>query len=445
MSKQDKVLASVLPDGAYVDAERGLIGALMAGPERALELVNGAGVTGEEYFYLDSAKVCWNGIMELMAEGAPVTEGTLWLKLKSKGYESESGGLLDFISKAAEQPSAEAAGYYAEAVMRGWRKRQVWAEAERMRAEIGSKDPVAVASESAARLLGIVEGERKGSLIKTAREVAEEAVEGIAGWAKIDELKIGLGWDVLDGVLHLEGRKLMTVAARTGGGKSTFLGQLAVESSRRGTGVLVISLEMSARQYGQRFLSYMSGVKLNTLRRNMLKEELEAYQKAQEELKGLEIYFLEGGGMSVMEIRGHIERMVRRNGIKLVLIDYLQLVLPGKRCETREQEVAHVSGVLRHIVGDHGIVVVAASQLNRDIEKTGGRPKLSSLRESGAIENDSDIVLFIHNENEEGMKDKPVLLMIAKNRDGESRVLESYYDRARFKFMPWSERTKEPF
>lgn len=223
---------------------------------------------------------------------------------------------------------------------------------------------------------------------------------------------------------------LIILAARPSVGKTAFalnLARNAAASQIKETPVLLFSLEMSKIQLMSRLLSNESGVLLNNLNSgNLTEDEVKAlHLKGGALLSSYKIYIDDKAGMTLNELRSKSKRMVSKFGVGLIIIDYLQLVDSGLNPKTiREQQIAHISRSLKKLAKELNVPIIAISQLSRSVEERADKePKLSDLRESGAIEQDADIVVFLYRPSKEDIQRDPALankgmVKIAKNRDG---------------------------
>jgi replicative DNA helicase len=225
---------------------------------------------------------------------------------------------------------------------------------------------------------------------------------------------------------------LIIVAARPSMGKTAFALNLAmraagVESSHPGVPVAVFSLEMSTGQITERMLCARACVDLSKLRSNRLEDDDWArLQKAAEDLTRAKIFIDDTPALSIMDLRGRARRLHRKEGVRLIIVDYLQLMRASPRIDSREQQIAEISRGLKAMAKELDIPVIALSQLSRKLEERKGddkKPLLSDLRESGAIEQDADVVIFIHRDSVYQKIDPPpeadaAEIIFGKHRNG---------------------------
>jgi replicative DNA helicase len=238
------------------------------------------------------------------------------------------------------------------------------------------------------------------------------------------------GFRTLDQKLNgLREGNLIIVAARPSVGKSAFLLNMAQHAAvRHQMPIALFSLEMSTIDLGIRMVSSeakIDGFKITSGR--LSDDELEAYGNAAGLLADAPIYIDDTPSISIMELRTKARRIMADKGIKMIMVDYLQL-MRGRNQENRVQEVSEISWGLKALSKELKIPVVAAAQLSRAVAQRGtGMPQLSDLRESGSIEQDADVVMFLHRPDEENRSE--IVLYVAKHRNGEAGVTIPLYFR----------------
>ena len=263
-----------------------------------------------------------------------------------------------------------------------------------------------------------------------ARRVAETMGETIERFHQVQNgtAPQGLmtGFYDLDNILTgMQPGQMVIVAARPGVGKST----LAVDIMRHlsiGENIptAIFSLEMSTHEITTRILASEARVSIKKMRQGgMSSGDWDKVNEAAKKLDAAPLYVDESPENTVMDIVAKTKMMVKRQGVQMVVIDYLQLLRSGKREESRQQEVAGFSRALKLLAKSAGIPVIAVAQLNRESEKNDSKPKPADLRESGALEQDADIIMLLHREemkNPDGARAGEVDVIVAKNRGGET-------------------------
>ena len=241
----------------------------------------------------------------------------------------------------------------------------------------------------------------------------------LTGFPRIDECLLGM-----------RPGQMIVIGARPGVGKTSFALNLMTNAAFNGASVAMFSLEMSKVEIAQRLLAANARVGLQEIRSARIRnEQWPQILQATNDLSQLDIMIDDTPGTTVTEIRAKARRILRGKPLGLVIIDYLQLISPpsgGHRADSRATEVSEMSRGIKIMAKDLGVPVVALSQLNRTVEnRTGKRPQLSDLRESGSIEQDADVVALLDrsmNEDEASREDRPAMnettFIIAKNRSG---------------------------
>lgn len=255
-------------------------------------------------------------------------------------------------------------------------------------------------------------GTRLPQLFKTMEEAQRrgDTITGVpSGFAALDRCTIG--WQPTD---------LIVLAARPSVGKTAFalnLARNAVVDPSHPVAVGIFSLEMSTDQLLKRMLSADSQVELNDINRGIIGGNQQRLEQSASRLHQYPIYVDDTPALSILELRSKSRRMVDKHRVGLIIIDYMQLMAGDlRRNQNREQEIAQISRSLKQLAKELQVPVIALSQLSRDVEKrTDKTPKLSDLRESGAIEQDADVVMFLY--RQDNRKDRGALI-ISKHRNG---------------------------
>ena len=279
-----------------------------------------------------------------------------------------------------------------------------------------------------------------------AKEVCEAG--GVAagvptGYPSLDRMLMGLR----------EGQ-LVIIGARPAVGKTSFALNLALNAASEGYTVAFFSLEMSGKEIAQRFICAHAQVSMSNFRTGKISpQEWANIGQAAEDLSRLDILIDDTPGITVTEIRAKARRMLHNKEKAIIILDYLQLVSPpaGRRAESRTVEVSEMSRALKIMAKELSVPVISLSQLSRAVEsRTGKRPQLSDLRESGSIEQDADIVMFLDrssNEQEAGREDRPpegiTRIIVAKNRSGPIGDVDLVFLAASTKFYELNEHAEE--
>jgi replicative DNA helicase len=234
---------------------------------------------------------------------------------------------------------------------------------------------------------------------------------------------------------------LCIVAARPGVGKTSFLLGVALNAARAGARVAIFSLEMSHEQLIQRLYAVESGINSTRLRTGKLEpHEWDLFVEVTGRLDHLSIFIDDSPGIAVQQMRARCRRLYRENGLDMIIVDYLQLMSAGQtRIENRVQEISTISRGLKELARELNVPVIAAAQLSRAVEqRSDKRPILSDLRESGSIEQDSDIVMFLYRDelyNENTERPNQADVIVAKHRNGPTGIVSLYFRKELTQFV----------
>lgn len=257
---------------------------------------------------------------------------------------------------------------------------------------------------------------------------------------KGETLGVKSGLIDLDRVLNgFQKTDLILLAARPSMGKTALALNIAVNASSKGKVVAIFSLEMGKVQLGNRLLSTASGVNSQYLNTgNLSDEDMDKLVNGLQEMTKCKLYIDDSAGIGIMELRSKTRRIKHEHGLDMVIIDYLQLMQGGK-AENRQQEISEISRSLKGLARELDVPIIALSQLSRSVElRAEKKPQLSDLRESGSLEQDADIVMFLYRDeyyNREEADNKNIAeLIIAKNRNGPTTNLHLRFDKDTTRF-----------
>jgi replicative DNA helicase len=418
-----------------MDAEESVLGSMMLSAEAIASVVE---VLKAEDFYRSAHQRIHESILAIYARGEPVDVITTVEDLKRRQILDAVGGPLYLYQLVEQVPTPASAGYYARIVSEHALLRRLIEAAGQIMAKAYqvSEDPRKVADEAEA-LIYAVSRHRETEQVITIRELVDESMAALEHIHQRDSRFAGVptGFVDLDELTSgLQPGNLIVVAARPGVGKSSFVTNLARNiavgegaQGAPGSPVLMFSLEMSRFEIGMRLLCGEARVAWDKVRSGRVAtDEWTRIADAAETLHEAPLYIVDSGNVTIVDIRAKARRLrSSRQGLGLVIVDYLQLMQGHGRSESRQQEVAEISRSLKLLAKELEIPVIAVSQLNRNPESRGDkRPQLSDLRESGAIEQDADIVMFIHREDSDDPQVKGKAdLIVAKHRNGPTRSI----------------------
>lgn len=393
-----------------------------------------------DQFYRPAHRIVYESILEMTTNGQHPDVISLADKLQAKGQLEAAGGRSFLVDLNASTFALANWRYHMEIVKRTAIQRElIRAAAEINALAYNAPDSLDEVVETAEQTLFNVTERRISSSFRDAPGLVEETFEELSLIASQGDSVVGVptGFKDVDELFHgFRGGDLVILAARPGVGKTSFALNLAVNAAKAGVTVAFFSLEMSSKQLMQRILGAEAMVSLSKLRSGKEQQgDWTALMDASQRLSQLSMFFDDTPGLSILEARAKARRELRNivgtDKKGLIIVDYLQLMQPPvvRRDGNRAVEVGEISRGLKVLAKEMDMPVIALSQLNRAVEMRGKkRPMLADLRESGSIEQDADIVMFIDrsmDEVEAEDSDRPDLgtatLIVAKHRNGATR------------------------
>ena len=416
-----------------LDAERAALGCCLLS-EAALDDVHS--ILRTDDFYSHAHQEIFRLSKAMQLEGRPVDSVTIAERLFATEKLEEIGGPA-YIGQLLEGvPHAAHAEYYAEIVLNLSRRRKLIETATAaIQGAYGSAETSDIVADAEAGLHAILERDAGGQTVSINDALAEV-------FARLDRKEtpgIPMGWSGIDELYEMQRGNLIIVAARPSMGKTGFAGNLLLNTANKGRKSLIFSIEQSRDEITERLLSSytkISGLKISG------KEYLEEHERlalleASSGLSQLPIGIDDDPSVTVSKISAKSRLWKRKHGLDLVVVDYLQLIESEDRKAPREQQVAEISRTLKKLAKQLDIPLVCLAQLNRELEKRPDkRPKLSDLRESGAIEQDASVVMLLHRPEYFNAMDRPgeADVIIAKNRNGKTGTVPLQYDESTITF-----------
>lgn len=416
-----------------IEAEKSVLAACMLNPDAVDEI---ATKLVSENFFRPAHQLIYAGILELNTRHIPIDQISLADRLAAEGQLEAVGGRPYLVELANNTLALTNWKNHTEIVKRNSVLRDlVYASTNINALAYDAPDDTNEVIEDAEKMLFEVTQKRVSSSFQNITDLLTQAFDEIdelvnnknqmagtpTGFTDVDKLFWGL-----------RGGDLLILAARPGVGKTSFALNVATNAAKAGAAVALFSLEMGANQLVQRILCAEARVNLGQLRAGNLQEgDWNAIMNAAATLSGLELYIDDTPGLSLLEMRAKARRQLRDKKKGLIIVDYLQLMQPpsNRRDGNRAVEVAEISRGLKVLAKEMDMPLLALSQLSRAVEMRGSkRPMLSDLRESGSIEQDADIVMFIDRSMDEmeaetdGRPDWGTAeLIVAKHRNGATR------------------------
>ena len=420
----DALIKRVLPHS--LEAEQSVIGSMLMDREA---IITASEIVTADDFYQHQYGVMYESMVELFNEGKPVDLVTLQNRLKEKDVPPEVSSLEFVRDIITTVPTSANVKYYATIV----KEKAVLRRLIRVNEEIANdcylgRDPLeTILADTEKKIFDLLQSRSSGDFVPI-RQVALNVLENIEKASKTKETVTGVPTGFIDLDYKTSGFQpsdFILIAARPSMGKTAFvLNVVDHVAVKKGIPCMVFSLEMSKEQLVNRMLSMESNVDSQKLRTGTLTDsDWDAVVEGVGIIGGSKLIIDDTPGISISELRSKCRKMKLEHGLGMVIIDYLQLMTgSGKSSDNRQQEISEISRSLKALAREMQAPVVALSQLGRACEtRTDHRPMLSDLRESGAIEQDADVVMFLYRDDyynkDSEMKDMAEVI-IAKQRNG---------------------------
>lgn len=414
-----------------VESEQSILGSIILDKDAIITV---AETINPGDFYKEAHKIIYESMLRLNSNNEPIDLITLIEELRKEGHLDNVGGISYLTSLSTIVPTTSNVKYYANIVKEKSVMRQlIKASNEIINLGYGGSTDVQEILDKAEKNIFDISQEKSGDEIKPINLVLQDAYDMIESLYtnKSEVTGITTGFADLNKKINgLQRTDLILVAARPAMGKTAFSLNLVQNAALKGdASVAVFSLEMSKEQLVQRMLSAQSNVELSKIKTGTLGEsDWPRIIDAMAVLSESNIFIDDTPGIKISEIRSKCRRLKIENGLDLILIDYLQLMEGEGKNENRQQEIAKISRSLKILAKELNCPVVALSQLSRSPElRKDHRPILSDLRESGSIEQDADIVMFLYRDeyyHDDSEKKNIGEVIVAKNRHGETGTVE---------------------
>jgi len=438
-----------------IDAEKALLGSILIRPEVMHDIVD---IVQEHSFYSNQNRAVWIVVYELHGKGSPIDLLTVSARLKEKSLLEDAGGMAYLTELINIVPSSTNAGPYAEIVENKYVMRELLRAADLIRGlGYDEESDLHEVLEKAEKALYAVTNKTGSQKFIALKDTLDEAWERLEHMHKTkDELRgVPTGFAELDSKLSgLQKSDLIILAARPSMGKTS----LALDIARKAAvnhkiPVAIFSLEMSSQQLVDRMLAAESQVdswKIRTGHNLSVEHDFKAIGESISRLSEAPIYIDDQPGNNILKMRAVARRLKNEKGLGLIVVDYLQLMLPtnaNKNNDNLVQQVTEISRSLKNLARELDVPVLALSQLSRAVEQRGGKPRLSDLRDSGSIEQDADVVMFIHREANQDMggKKEEAEILIEKHRNGPTGIARLYFDSKKTTFLSMDKGTFQDF
>lgn len=424
-----------------IDAEKALLGAILIKSRAINDIMD---TVAPNHFYAQKHRMIFETMLKLDAENNPIDMVTLTSALRKNNILDKVGGSSYLAELVNFVPSAGNLSQYADLVSKKAALRELIGAAESL-LEVGyaDSDDIDHALDQAEKILHNFAGLAKKKFLSL-KDTLVEAWERFEKLHNSDEALRGIptGFAGLDNLLAgLQPSDLIILAARPSMGKTSFALDIARNTAcRHNIPVCIFSLEMSAQQLADRMIAAESRVDAWKLRVGKIRDDndLTKIRDAMDTLSKAQIYIDDEPGNNIVKMRSVARRLKAEGKLGLIVVDYLQLMIPRRQNDSIVQQVTELSRSLKGLARELDVPVLALSQLNRSVEQRGGRPRLSDLRDSGSIEQDADVVMFIHREDKMDStmeKNNIAQILIEKHRNGPTGMTELYFDGAHVSFM----------
>jgi replicative DNA helicase len=437
------------PPPHNLDAERATLGAMLLNPEAVGRAIEVLGPSGAEVFYHEPHQHIYDAFVAMAGSDRRMDVVTLTGELHQQGTMERAGGASYLASLTRAVPTSANVAHYAGivrdmATLRAVISTSAQFSAQAHGGQVDAKELIAQAVANLSRLADRYSPVTVQDLHSVHQEVVEEAEAIIAEDRHYMGLETGVA--PLDAILGgMQASDYIVIAARPSVGKTALMLQICMHVASKGIPVLVFSLEMSAKSLSMRIMQRTAGVDTSRLRSGFLiREELPKMRNGAQQAIDVPLHICDKPGINILDMQTQARRMAQRYKGKhgLIAVDYLQLMSPIDRKVPRQEQVAEISRGIKAVARETGWTVICLSQFNREADE-GSEPKLSQLRESGAIEQDCDVALLLHREGRQAEYDE-LKLNVAKHRNGPTgsfllhfrRKSQCFYEIARGQVEP---------
>jgi|TARA_B100000945_G_scaffold98469_1_gene77135 replicative DNA helicase len=436
-----------------LSAEKAVLGCLLINKDAIHKTIHSLSINA---FYDEAHKIIYKAICNMFEDGQIVDSVTITDYLKKNKNLKQVGDSYYISGLIEDAPSSENVDYYSDIVKQKYTLRTIINTAIEMSTEAYNEehDPIEILDQAEKKIFELSKETERGEFVSI-NPILEEVLKE---WGtKTDSGLFGIPSGFIDLDEKLSGFQksdLIILAGRPSMGKTalclSIARNVAVDYNKK---VGIFSLEMSKKQLGERLISSESRINSHKIKTSQLpKGDWRKLSTAADSLSKSKIFIDDSPGLNVMELRAKARQLKAEKKIDLLIVDYIQLLNSGTRSENRQQEMSYISRSLKALAKELDIPVICLSQLSRAVEnRTNHRPIMSDLRESGAIEQDADVVLFIYRQfvYTESEEDKNIgEIIIAKHRNGPTGTAKVTFiaDYARFENYEFSDRISDvPF
>ena len=412
-----------------VEAEQAVLGCMLIDPEAAPRVFHT--LTANSFYSTAHAHI-YSAMAALFEKNAAIDTISVTDQLKKSGKLEDVGGAYFITGLSSDAPSATNVEYYAKIVKEKEILRSIIQSAVQMSTQAyDSKEDATAVLDQAEQILFDLSQDAERGRFKSIEPVLHDVLDNWGNRKKGTLTGVPTGYYDLDNILSgLQASDLIICAGRPSMGKTALALSIARNAALEyGHRVGIFSLEMSNTQLVERLITSEARVDSHLVRTGRLpKNEWKRLAQAAGPLSEAEIYIDDSAGLNIMDLRAKARQLKAEHDVQLIIVDYIQLLHAGSNIESRQQEISFISRSLKALAKDLNIPILALSQLSRAVEnRTDHRPIMSDLRESGAIEQDADVILFIFrkyvyskNEEDKGLGE----IIVAKHRNGPTGLVD---------------------
>lgn len=427
-----------------IEAEMALLGSIMLRPDSIYEVID---IITPKSFYANRHAVIFEGMLDLFTKRTPIDLLSLSSRLKEKNHLDQVGGASYLTELVNTVPSSANIKHYAEIVEKKHIMRRL-IDASEYISHLGYDESAELEETldlAEKQVYDITTGGSTHKFVTMKDEL-------IKAWERLEFLHnntgalrgIPTGFPDIDHKLAgLQKADLIILAARPSIGKTSLALDIARQAAvNHDVPVGIFSLEMTSQQLVDRMLAAQSNVDAWKLRTGKLskEEDFASIRESLDKLSRAPIYIDDQSSNTILKMRSVARRLKSEKGLGLIIVDYLQLMVPAqsRSGDNLVQQVTEISRSLKHLARELDVPVLALSQLNRAVESRGGKPRLSDLRDSGSIEQDADVVMFIHREDkykDASERTNIAEILIEKHRNGETGKVDLFFNEKKATFQ----------
>ena len=426
-----------------IDSEKAVLGSIMLRKDAMHEVED---VINPDSFYAEKHKMIFQAMLDLSSKNEPIDMLSLSTKLGEQKLLEAIGGNQYLAEIVNIVPSSTNVKHYAEIVQKKYVLRSLIDAADyvsELAFEENDEHMDDILDMAEKKMFSVVSSPKNQKFVSLKDELPE-AYERLEKLHETKGMLRGLptGFRDLDALLSgLQNQDLIILAARPSMGKTTLALDIArLSATLHDKSVLIFSLEMSSQQLVDRMLSAQSRVNAWNLRTGNLSSDRDFsnLRDSLDKLAKAKMYIDDQAGNSITRMKSLARRIKAEKGLDLIIVDYLQLMSTSKNYDSMVNQVTEISRSLKSLAKELNVPVLALSQLSRAVESRGGKPRLSDLRDSGSIEQDADVVMFIHREDkgrDESEKTNIAEILIEKHRNGPTGKVDLYFDEKTTTFL----------